>query len=284
VPVIALSASVLEQDRRNARAAGMDGFASKPLEPARLFREIARVLQLQPESATSGWGGLTAAASSSLASLAPAPQPAAQVPAQMHQAIDWERGTRLWGQRALLRDAIARFVGEYDAAPAALQALVARSDLDGARALAHRLRGAAGNLALAPVQTLAQRIEEAARALDPTALGPQVAALPAALQAVQQALAREWEAAATPAPGVGQHAPLAPAQRAQAHAAAQALQQALARSELAQSPLDLLAQLLPGDAMERLQEAIDTFDFDQALAQLQQLRTHWIDAPTEDTA
>ena len=34
VPVIALSASVLEQDRRNARAAGMDGFASKPLEPA----------------------------------------------------------------------------------------------------------------------------------------------------------------------------------------------------------------------------------------------------------
>ena len=42
VPVIALSASVLEQDRRNARAAGMDGFASKPLEPARLFREIAR--------------------------------------------------------------------------------------------------------------------------------------------------------------------------------------------------------------------------------------------------
>ena len=50
--------------------------------------------------------------------------------------------------------------------------------------------------------------------------------------------------------------------------AAQALAQGLARSELAQPPLDLLAQLLPGDAMERLQEAIDTFDFDQALQQL----------------
>ena len=35
--VIALSASVLEQDRRNARAAGMDGFANKPLEPAVLM-------------------------------------------------------------------------------------------------------------------------------------------------------------------------------------------------------------------------------------------------------
>ena len=81
-----------------------------------------------------------------------------------------------------------------------------------------------------------------------------------------------------------QHTPLAPAQRAQALVAAQALAQALARSELAQPPLDALAQLLPGDAMERLQEAIDTFDFDQALVQLQQLRTHWIDEPTETPA
>ncbi len=46
----------------------------------------------------------------------------------------------------------------------------------------------------------------------------------------------------------------------------------------------MLVQLLPADATERLQEAIDTFDFDQALQQLQQLRTHWIDEPTENPA
>ena len=62
------------------------------------------------------------------------------------------------------------------------------------------------------------------------------------------------------------------------------MQQALANSELAQPPLDVLAQLLPGAAMEPLQEAIDTFDFDQAQAQLKQLRTHWIDEPTETPA
>ena len=101
---------------------------------------------------------------------------------------------------------------------------------------------------------------------------------------MQQALAHEAEAAAAPAPGVGQHAPLTADQRQQARDAAHALQQALAQSELAQPPLDVLVQLLPADATERLQEAIDTFDFDQALAQLQQLRTHWIDAPTENPA
>ncbi|SFU35128.1 PAS domain S-box-containing protein [Paenacidovorax caeni] len=275
VPVIALSASVLEQDRRNARAAGMDGFASKPLEPARLFREIARVLHLQPDASSSGWSSLQTLSRGP--DMPPAPQ--AAVP-----AVDWERGTRLWGQRALLRDAVARLLADHAATPATLQAMVAQPDMDAARALAHRLRGAAGNLALGPLQTLAQRIEEAAHSLDRTALQPLVAALPAALQAVQQALAHEAEAAAAPAPGVGQHAPLTADQRQQARDAAHALQQALAQSELAQPPLDVLVQLLPADATERLQEAIDTFDFDQALAQLQQLRTHWIDAPTENPA
>jgi hypothetical protein len=39
----------------------------------------------------------------------------------------------------------------------------------------------------------------------------------------------------------------------------------------------VLVQLLPADATERLQEAIDTFDFEQAVVQLQQLRKHWLD-------
>ena len=268
VPVIALSASVLEQDRRNARAAGMDGFASKPLEPARLFREIARVLHLQLDASPSG--GTTLQASARVPDMSPAPQ--AAVP-----AVDWERGTRLWGQRALLRAAVARLLVDHAATPATLQALVAQPDMDAARALAHRLRGVAGNLALEPLQTLAQRIEEAAHSSDRTALQPLVAALPAALQAVQQALAQEAEAAAAPAPRVGQHAPLTADQRQQALAAAHALQEALVQSELAQPPLDVLVQLLPADATERLQEAIDTFDFEQAVVQLQQLRKHWLD-------
>ena len=268
VPIIALSASVLEQDRRNARAAGMDGFASKPLEPARLFREIARVLHLQLDASPSG--GTTLQASARVPDMSPAPQ--AAVP-----AVDWERGTRLWGQRALLRAAVARLLVDHAATPATLQALVAQPDMDAARALAHRLRGVAGNLALEPLQTLAQRIEEAAHSSDRTALQPLVAALPAALQAVQQALAQEAEAAAAPAPRVGQHAPLTADQRQQALAAAHALQEALVQSELAQPPLDVLVQLLPADATERLQEAIDTFDFEQAVVQLQQLRKHWLD-------
>ena len=275
VPVIALSASVLEQDRRNARAAGMDGFASKPLEPARLFREMARVLHLQPDLTTSSWSSLYAA---------PRPADLTLAPDAIAAAVDWERGTRLWGQRTLLREAVARLLAEHESTPATLQTLVAQLDMDAARALAHRLSGAAGNLALGPLQALAQRIEAAAHSLDRTALQPLVAALSDALHTAQQALACEAEAAVARTPGVGRHPPLTPAQRQQALAAAQALQLAMAQSELAQPPLDVLVQLLPADATERLQDALDTFDFDQAAVHLQQLRAHWLDEPTENPA
>jgi len=45
-PVIALTASVMADDQRAARQAGMDGFTVKPLDFRRLFDEISRVLKL----------------------------------------------------------------------------------------------------------------------------------------------------------------------------------------------------------------------------------------------
>jgi CheY-like chemotaxis protein len=52
-PIIALSASVMETDRASAQAAGMDGFATKPVELQALRRAIATVLNLPPAAAPS---------------------------------------------------------------------------------------------------------------------------------------------------------------------------------------------------------------------------------------
>ncbi|TGN11080.1 MHYT domain-containing protein [Leptospira ilyithenensis] len=49
VPIIALSASVFEEDKISAKNAGMDGFVTKPIETEILFREIARTLNLNLE-------------------------------------------------------------------------------------------------------------------------------------------------------------------------------------------------------------------------------------------
>ncbi|MGQ8365157.1 MHYT domain-containing protein [Glaciecola sp. 1036] len=48
VPIIALTASVLENDRIAAQRAGMEGFTNKPINKNALFNEMAKVLKLGP--------------------------------------------------------------------------------------------------------------------------------------------------------------------------------------------------------------------------------------------
>ena len=44
IPVIALSAHALEEDRLRARQAGCDGYLAKPVEPKKVLAEVARYL------------------------------------------------------------------------------------------------------------------------------------------------------------------------------------------------------------------------------------------------
>src|SRR5690606_28669525 len=86
--VVALTASVMAEDRQAARLAGMDGFALKPLEAKRLFEEIARV---------------TAAGSSEYVA----------GESEQHDAyspIDWQGGVARWGSKARLATALRQFL------------------------------------------------------------------------------------------------------------------------------------------------------------------------------
>lgn len=44
IPVIALSAHALEEDRARAKEAGCDGYLAKPVEPKKVLEEVARFL------------------------------------------------------------------------------------------------------------------------------------------------------------------------------------------------------------------------------------------------
>ncbi|MBS0506818.1 MAG: PAS domain S-box protein [Proteobacteria bacterium] len=246
--IIALSASVLEQDRRAAAASGMDGFAAKPLDTQQLEREIARVLGLH---------------------LAAQPPAAAAAP-QAEPAIDWPRGLALWGERGVLWRALQRFVQDHAELPAQLRA--ARGDSVALAALAHRLRGAAGNLALPALYRVLGEIEAAARAGDTRALRHCLPALDSAWAAVHGALADAGdgtEGSAAPAAT----AP-APPDRPLALAALDQVDQALARGELPDAALATLAQCLPAELLAPLQAAVDAFDFEAARRQLDPLRRH----------
>ncbi|MFZ4288830.1 PAS domain S-box protein [Variovorax sp. HJSM1_2] len=267
VPIIALSASVMEQDRRNALAAGMDGFASKPLEPGRLQLEMARVLGIRTKAVDAP---VTRPAPLLLAA-AKAGDKAALPP------IDWNRGVRLWAQEALLRDAIERFMREHVNLPEQLQSLHDKQDWQRLRAVAHRVRGVAGNLALGPLQACAERLEAAAAAADVPTAQQHILELPELLQAVQQHLDPTQSSAVAPAATAAAEAAvvLSDAERADVLRAMDDIARALARGELVDSSLQALETHLPALCLEPLREALDTFNFDQAQQVLLQLRAQW---------
>lgn len=84
IPIIALTASVLDQDRQAALDSGMNGFASKPLDLNALLWEVARLLGLTdvPGAVVSA----TRVADDGL--------------------FDWVRGSSLWGGPLRMAQAI----------------------------------------------------------------------------------------------------------------------------------------------------------------------------------
>ena len=253
-PIIALTASVLEQDRRAAQTAGMNGFASKPLEMHKLTAEIARLLDI--------------------AVAMPPPASGAAARAGSGQ-VDWQRGIALWGGRATLQRAIARFVQANGDCAAMLAAELERGGSSVAGHLLHRIKGAAGNLCLVQVESLLGRIEQAiARQLPVTELLVQ---LGAAFMALAGELEEGVPARSGATPDVA--APLDGA------AAGSVLRQAIASLEGGQ--LDdaqmarIAAMLAPHGQQQRLQAlagAIDDFEFARAVAVLRQL-LEWLEAP-----
>ena len=170
-PVIALSASVLLQDRQQAFDVGMNGFAQKPLSVPCLQAEIARVLHLDAP----------AAPLAPLLPLAPAAATAPAASAPPAAVCDEAAALALWGSRAQWQGALQRSMAQFPAVLAQLQALHAAAQMADVAALAHRWRGVAGNLQLPALAQTLHAVESSAHQGHP---------LPAA---AWSALAQAWQ-------------------------------------------------------------------------------------------
>lgn len=238
-PIIALTASVLDKDRNAAREAGMDGFASKPIEWPVLQREMARVLGLQ-----AGAEGVTA--------------DAPRLKGVDDEGIDWIEGERRWGSAAALAAPLQRFLARAEATLGQARAALARGERSELAAAMHRLRGGAANLALPRVRRVATELEAA---LVDGAASEVVAArfedLAEALAHASSALARQPQAVAPRVVLSADHASL--------HGHARALLALLRRGSVDDAHLAALAAVLPAERFRNLRAAIDDFDFDLAV-------------------
>jgi HPt (histidine-containing phosphotransfer) domain-containing protein len=150
--------------------------------------------------------------------------------------------------------------------------LLARNRPADAAAMLHRLKGAAGNMALMGVWDQANSLEQA---LDQqTDAGPRVQDLRQALQAAQVAIAA-YAGPSTEIP------PTAGTDEASADAAVEALLLALDRDspDEAENILDRLSDQLPGHRLDAVRERLEAFDFRGAKSLAAHLATQSVPAP-----
>jgi len=140
LPIIALTASVLPQDKKSAQQASMDGFANKPINIQQLLSEIAKILKstdidISPNIAQS----------------------------DQRLSIDIEKGIDLWGSKTTLFNEILHFINQSKHEIDSFSTLIHNNNWPTLETLAHKHKGVAGNLAMSKLMLSLSELEEVAR-------------------------------------------------------------------------------------------------------------------------
>ncbi|MBQ5941808.1 PAS domain-containing protein [Massilia sp. AB1] len=259
LPIVAMTANAMEEDRARSLAAGMQAHLAKPIDVDELVATLARIV---PRAAAP-----CAATGKEEASQA-APMP---VPAHL-PGIDLQATLpRFGGSFERFAAVFGRFVDGRAAALAELRLLVDAGDRQAAQQATHRLRGVAANLGAVDVARAAHELELALRNEGQPTVVLRLAELAAALD-VAAAGARELENptrdAALPLPAEGGGAALQDALARLLHLLENNNMKATTQFEVLRPAL---AARYGQEAAAALAEAVGTLRFGEAAARIREL-------------
>ncbi|WP_374437966.1 PAS domain S-box protein [Inhella sp.] len=265
LPVLAMTANALAQDRDACLAAGMNGFLTKPIDPAALYQALRRWLPAAVDA--------LAVQERTGEDPTPAVSEERGEPAALSDVpLDRARGLRAClGRSALYTQLLEQFAAQQQGAAERLQQAWQAGRRDESVRGAHSLKGMAAQLGAAPLARAAGALEQLLQADAPSdAIAPWPAE---AGDSLRERLAEVLQAIGTPHAAVA-----ATADTAGSPVPAEQIAPALAglRERLEQGDPDALdwldhhsaaLQAGLGSRFEAVRAACQEFDFDRALRQ-----------------
>ncbi|QQE64285.1 histidine kinase [Leptolyngbya sp. BL0902] len=152
LPIVAMTASVMQEDRQRCLEAGMNDHLAKPIEPDELWQTLLKWIPPQ-----------TFAVDPEPALAASHPVESVAIPPTIPGLEVKEGLRRVLGKQALYLSMLRKFMaGQADTPSHLVQALAEARRADAER-LAHSLRGVAGNIGAVEIHRLATDVETAIR-------------------------------------------------------------------------------------------------------------------------
>jgi PAS domain S-box-containing protein len=150
LPIIAMTAHALVEERQRCLDAGMNDHVSKPIDPDHLLSTLLRWAKPRSEQARDSH------------------QPAATQKASGEVTLPEIAGInladglkRVGKNRRLYRDLLVQFAATQADAAAEISGALETGDIKLAERIAHTVKGVAGNIGITEVQSLAQKLENA---------------------------------------------------------------------------------------------------------------------------
>ncbi len=153
LPILAMTANVMAEDRKKTTSAGMNGHVGKPVDPSELYLALSEAIPAGNYSDNLPASETDAATGEDT--------PAAPLPAQLPGITIHKGLARLGNNEKLFLQLLDNLMAEYSQAAETFAQLVTENKMDELRAAAHKVRGIANNLGALDIGTSAEAIEQA---------------------------------------------------------------------------------------------------------------------------